>query len=254
MSGGRHRGSRTVGALVAGLLMFAAYQVSAGIFGWGFARIGDSISDGITDDLKVHLFTEPAPIRAMSIVVPREAEVVFGYHGENSGVAATAWAESIGGGAADGVSFDLELFGTVDHPVIITGIDAESVCHSGRGDVWHVLPPGAGPFQAKPVRIDLDRVPAAGVPEPEQLFDGAEQPWTFPLQVSKSEAERLTVLAESRRDCEFVLWVRFSSAGENERLKVDHRGQPFRVLTSTQAERSLYWNISGTSATIVPSL
>lgn len=230
-------------ALVGALLSF-----TCGAFATlAIERSVDATTDILTPDLHVSLFADPSSFPSFDVVLPGGAERYVGrvVH-RNSGTEVTRWAEAEGGAAADRVTFDLEVFGKVDHPVIITGVTASAKCVKAPADATLVALGQAGPIFGRVVEIDLDKGDMEGTP----IATDDVGTWNFPLQVSRSEAERIVIIAKTKRQCTFNAKVAYSSAGTASVATVSHDGEPFRVTGSERAKDQLAWTIAGDNVTV----
>jgi hypothetical protein len=132
------------------------------------------------------------------------------------------WARSFGGFAADSVSFELYVYGTVGRPLKIDGIDAKIVSTEAAPRGCFFPPVGAGDLPERPVDIDLDKAHPVGKESPDQLHGE----WQFPLQVSQGDAERFFISAStSSRSVRFNIIIRYFD-GTDKTLVVDDAGSP----------------------------
>lgn len=242
--GGAHRGRRKLWVVMACACVFAAGAFAQWVIGKG----ADATAERISPDLHVSLFSDPQSFPAFDVVIPTPADSLVGQSSDNSGIAVTRWAEGMGGAAADKVTFDLEVFGNADHPVVITGISAVANCKKVKSDVPRTLVSlgQAGPFYGRVVHLDLDAKSPAAKPVPTDDFGE----WSFPLQVSRADAERIVVIAETGQDCTFSIDVSFKSSGSKGHVGIDHDGEPFRVTSSSLVSDTVYWRIRGETAEV----
>jgi hypothetical protein len=157
-----------------------------------------------------------------------------------------AWAEGLGGAAADAVSFELTIYGKAEYPLILKGLRAKIVGRSSPPAGTLFTPAGAGDLPQRPVNINLDSRDPIAEPQPDN-----NGPWEFPLQVSAADAERIFVTASTASgDYRFVIEVDYTDNGPVRKQVIDNYGKPFRVASSVAASAQASWRISGNQVTV----
>lgn len=241
VSGPRHRLSVSRTAVVFGVIGTFAVGTTSG---WGLERFLNAGIDAATPDLHVSLFADPESFRPYDVVVPVRSSALVGTEvPANRGSDITLWAEKMDGAAADEVTFDLEIYGQTNHPVIVNGMRATPTCSDAPEVATHFVLGQSGPFEGKVVRFDLDAKGAIGASDGIWHASGDREEWEFPLQVSQAEAEHIVVIAATNRSCEFEVEVDYSSGGKRRTATVDDDGSPFKVQSSVNARDSLNWEI-----------
>lgn len=133
-----------------------------------------------------------------------------------------------GGGPADTAISTVSVWGNVDHPVRIKGLRADDV-NCEPAPAWdYVMPVGGGDVFERSLRIVVDSGDRNGVGV-EGMLSG--ETFSFPLQVSKNDAEYFTVYASAAESsCTFRLSGGYETNGAT-RWKVVPL-PPTRVVSS----------------------
>jgi len=245
MAKGKHRQRVTIVAGLSAVVLL----VLGGLLNGFVGSIADRILGKATASppLHVELSSDPEPYRAFSVIVPQPPSALGSPVLGNSGTQIMRWADSKGGAAADSVGFEIIIYGQADHPLIIDGLQPKQLHCSPPAGGTYFPPVGAGSLPQRLLSIDLDQASPAGKPEP----NDEDVKWSFPLQVSASDAERIYVRASSNKsDCSFRLAVSYRNGGRKGTQEINDHGDPFRVVASSAANWTSRWVISGSQVTI----
>lgn len=236
---GRKRRRRTAVAAAAVLT-----ATGAALVGWLVEKAADSATDMLTGDAPLHVEVSegPSPLRAFSVLVPETGAALGEPVLRNSSDDIMAWAGERGGVAADALGFELTVYGTTDHPLILKRIRAKVLTRSAPPNGTLFRPAGAGDLPLRPVVIDLDSADPVGRPG----ADDEHGEWAFPLQVSAADAERFSIEASTARAAvSFEIEIEYTDAGRARTQTIDDAGRPFVVAASSAATAEAAWEIEG---------
>ncbi len=223
---------------VCGLAVFAAGAVGQ----WGIGRVLDTATRAATDEGP--LAVDAGGAQDDWVIVPTDSTSALPKAPEPGRSQLTRAARGVGGAPVD-PSYLFDTYGLVDTPVIIRGISAHDVtCERAAGDWTGARIAGGGAFDELPVQIELsaNAETADGVPEVVPTGDEAGI-WTFPRQVSGSEADRflVTLRAPAKSICSLRLRVDYISRGEAGTLVVEDNGRRFQAAAEDIVEPTIEW-------------
>lgn len=239
---GKHSQKRSILVLLAGAVGFTLIT----LYQYGVGRAADETANKLASRhaLAVSSYSPPQPARALSVILPKDESELGDPSLKNSGASVLQWATRENGAAADAILLQEVVSGTVDRPLVLTGVSASHVnCQPPvKGTV--ILPSGAGPLPKRSALIDLDT--RTHVARPQVAIGG--HGWGFPLQVSQADAERFAfIVSTEKHNCTFELTFRYRDGESRRTYEVDNHGKPFHVSSSVAATSTKQWTIAGDS-------
>jgi hypothetical protein len=194
-------------------------------------RIADDAISSVSPDIEIQIGTPlepnfsvvvPKTVRLESVRIPFEADAI------------DRWATNSGGGPAGESVVGLTVWGNKDRPIILTGVRA-TIGECRPAPPWVLIQrTGGGEIGTRLIKIDLDSEDLDGVPFEDQVTG---EDFRFPLQVSKSEAERFQIATSTSKDCTFDIELGYEDGGNVTYRRVG----TFRVLSSSQTVEVFHW-------------
>lgn len=218
-------------AWVTALVTFVATQAA----GWAFSRVADSLAIAATPVIHVE---SSGPIASpWHVTIPREPHEIEGSLVRSETI--TRWALNHGGGPSSRVKIELMIGGNRDYAVILDSIHATDVACRAAPAWTEIEATVGGEIPQRVVAIDLDSGNYQAMPQEDP---SSGEPFRFPLQVSRTSLEFVTVHAESNEsDCSFRLQINLRDSGKSLTYTVDDGGSPFRVVSPKSAIAHMEW-------------
>ena len=223
----------TMTATVTAVVTFVATQTA----GWIFGRLADGLATAATPALYVE---SSGPIASpWDVTIPLEPREVEG--SLVRGEMVTRWAVNSGGGPSNRVRVELRISGNRDHAIVLDGVRATDV-ECREAPAWtEIRASVAGEIPMRSVGISLDSGNYDAVPQ----VDYSGETFRFPLQVSRTSLEFITVEVESMNsDCTFRLEIGHHDREAVMTHVVDDGGAPFRVVSPKAATARMEWRSS----------